>query len=71
VDDCDLNMKINMLNGVQELFKAEKNSLNSIIQEDLEKYGALQDQVQKISNLSDTMETLIQNLIEEVDDSRG
>lgn len=71
MDDCDLNMKINMLNGVQELFKAEKNSLNSIIQEDLEKYGALQDQVQKISNLSDTMETLIQNLIEEVDDSRG
>ena len=36
-----------------------------------EKYKPIKLQVQSISNLSNTMDTLISNLIEEVDDSRS
>lgn len=64
-------MKIKMLSGVQELFKAENANLKEMIDADQEKYGDLQEQVKKITNLSNTMETLISNLIEEVDESRG
>ena len=48
----------------------EKKALEAMIQDD-EKYSPIKKQVQSIANLSNTMDTLINNLIEEVDDSRS
>ena len=70
VDDNDLNVKVNTLNEIRDLFNLEKKALESMIQDD-EKYKPIKKQVQSISNLSNTMDTLISNLIEEVDDSRS
>jgi len=65
-----LNVKVNTLNEIRELFNLEKAALESMIQDD-EKYKPIKKQVQSIANLSNTMDTLISNLIEEVDDSRS
>lgn len=70
VDDKDLSVKVDTLNEIREMFKMEKQALESMIQDD-EKYKPIKKQVQSIANLSNTIDTLISNLIEEVDDSRS
>ena len=52
------------------MFRKEKNSLDVLIAEDAERYDPLKQKVQSISNLSNTMDTLIGNLMEEIDESR-
>lgn len=41
VDDCDLNVKVQALNDIQDMFKIEKKSLEVMMNEDAEKYKPL------------------------------
>ena len=53
------------------MFKKEKKELDVILAEDEERYRPIKQKVELISNLSNTMDTFIGNLIEEMDESRG
>jgi len=53
------------------MFKKERKALDAILGEDEERYRPIKQKVQIISNLSNTMDTFIGHLIEEMDESRG
>lgn len=53
------------------MFRKEKKSLDEMISGDEERYRPLKQKVQTISNLSNTMDTFIGNLMEEIDESRS
>ena len=71
VDDCDLNVKIKALQEIQELFKSEKSDLMQMFDQDKEKYDGIKNKFQSVINLSNTMDSFISNLIQEIDESRA
>lgn len=51
------------------MFKTENQKLASVVETD-EKYADIKQQVQTLSNLSKTMDTMIGHVIEEINGSR-
>lgn len=56
------------------MFRAEKQQLDNLIKDEFmndDKLKPVKQKIQTISNLSNTMDSFIVNLIEEIDESRG
>ena len=57
------------------MFRSERKQLDTMIkenfQEDEERLKPLKNKIQTMSNLSNTMDSFILNLVEEIDESRG
>jgi len=52
------------------MFKKENKDLLQVVGENLEQYSPIKKQVETLGHLSNTMETFIGNLIEEINESR-
>ena len=53
------------------MFKKEKKALLDLVKDDEEKYKPIIKAVQNLANLSNTMDSFIANVIQEIDESRG